>query len=78
MGKNSEAIAPLRQAALLNSANVQVQNNLGTVLGSLGDFEEAISHFREALKLRPDYFLACFNLANALRLNCLLYTSRCV
>jgi tetratricopeptide (TPR) repeat protein/mono/diheme cytochrome c family protein len=68
MGKNNEAIAPLRQAALLNSANVQVQNNLGTVLGSLGDFEEAISHFREALKLRPDYFLACFNLANALRL----------
>lgn len=68
MGRNQEAIAPLRQAEQLNPDNVQVQNNLGTVLGSLGDFEEAITHFREALKLRPDYFMACFNLANALRL----------
>jgi Flp pilus assembly protein TadD len=68
MGRNQEAIAPLRQAELLNPNNVQVENNLGTVLGSLGQFDEAVNHFREALKLRPDYFLACFNLANALRL----------
>jgi Flp pilus assembly protein TadD/mono/diheme cytochrome c family protein len=69
MGKNQEAIAPLREAAQLNPNNVQVQNNLGAVLGSLGNFDEAISHFREALNIRPDYFMACFNLANALRLH---------
>jgi Flp pilus assembly protein TadD/mono/diheme cytochrome c family protein len=69
MGRNQEAIAPLREAEHLNPNNVQVQNNLGTVLGSLGDFDEAISHFREALNMRPDYFIACFNLANALRLH---------
>lgn len=69
MGKNQEAIAPLREAARLNPNNVQVQNNLGAVLGSLGNFDEAIGHFREALNLRPDYFMACFNLANALRLH---------
>jgi Flp pilus assembly protein TadD/mono/diheme cytochrome c family protein len=69
MGKNQEAIAPLREAAQLNPNNVQVQNNLGAVLGSLGNFDEAISHFHEALNIRPDYFMACFNLANALRLH---------
>lgn len=69
MGKNQEAIGPLREAEQLNPNNVQVQNNLGAVLGSLGNFDEAITHFREALNLRPDYFMACFNLANALRLH---------
>ncbi len=69
LGKNQEAIAPLRQAELLDPGNVQVQNNLGAVLGSLGNFDEAIGHFRQALKLRPEYFMACFNLANALRLH---------
>jgi Flp pilus assembly protein TadD/mono/diheme cytochrome c family protein len=69
MGRNQEAIGPLREAAQLNPNNVQVQNNLGAVLGSLGNFDEAIGHFREALNLRPDYFMACFNLANALRLH---------
>jgi Tfp pilus assembly protein PilF/mono/diheme cytochrome c family protein len=69
LGRNQEAIAPLREAAHLNPNNVQVQNNLGTVLGSLGDFDDAISHFRQALDNRPDYFLASFNLANALRLH---------
>ncbi len=69
MGRNQEAIAPLRQAEKLNPNNVQVQNNLGAVLGSLGNFDEAIGHFRRALDIRPDYFVGYVNLANALRLH---------
>jgi Flp pilus assembly protein TadD/mono/diheme cytochrome c family protein len=69
MGRNKEALAPLRDAARLQPDDVQVQNNLGTVFGSLGDLDEAIAHFSNALKLRPDYFAACLNLASALRLS---------
>jgi Tfp pilus assembly protein PilF len=68
MGRNKEALAPLREAARLQPNDAQVQNNLGTVLGSLGDLDEAITHFNDALQLRPDYFAACMNLASALRL----------
>ncbi len=68
MGRNREAIAPLREAARLQPENAQVQNNLGTVLASLGEFDEAATHFRDALRLRPDYFAACMNLASAMRL----------
>jgi Flp pilus assembly protein TadD/mono/diheme cytochrome c family protein len=68
MGRNHEALIPLREAAILNPEDVQVQNNLGTVLGSLGDLDEAIQHLRAALAIRPEYFLACMNLASALRL----------
>jgi Flp pilus assembly protein TadD/mono/diheme cytochrome c family protein len=69
MGRNKEAIAPLREAARLQPENAQVQNNLGTVRASLGEFSEASTYFREALRLRPDYFAACMNLASALRLS---------
>jgi tetratricopeptide (TPR) repeat protein len=66
LGKNREALDPLREAALLDPGNIQVQNNLGAVLASVGDFEGAIARFREALAIKPDYFLACSNLANLL------------
>jgi Flp pilus assembly protein TadD/mono/diheme cytochrome c family protein len=69
MGRNQEAVDPLREAARIKPDDVQVQNNLGAVLGSLGNLDEAIPHFREALRIRPDYFVACLNLANALRLH---------
>ncbi len=68
MGRNKEALEPLREAARLQPGDAQVQNNLGTVLGSLGDLDEAVDHFQQALRLRPDYFAAYMNLASAHRL----------
>jgi protein O-mannosyl-transferase len=42
------------------------QNNLGRLLLAQGHVEEAISHYEDALKNKPDYFDACCNLANVL------------
>jgi Flp pilus assembly protein TadD len=47
------------------SNNAVAHNNLGIVLGMGGLIEEAIPHFQEALKIRPDYPNARRNLALA-------------
>ena len=41
-------------------------NNLGIALVAEGKNEEAISHYKMAIKLNPDYALAHNNLGNAL------------
>jgi tetratricopeptide (TPR) repeat protein len=46
--------------------NWLIQNNLGYALHMNGKVEDAILHFREALRIRPHYAQAHFNLANAL------------
>ena len=38
------------------------------MLLSRGDFDEAIYHFREAIRIKPDYAKAYNNLGNALLL----------
>jgi tetratricopeptide (TPR) repeat protein len=40
-------------------------HNLGHALSAQGKQEEAIPHFREALRIRPDYSVAHFNWGNA-------------
>ena len=42
-------------------------NNLGIVLKKLGRVDEALSSYRDAVRLRPDYVEARNNLGNALR-----------
>jgi tetratricopeptide (TPR) repeat protein len=44
----------------------RAHNNLGRVLGDAGRTDEAIEHYREALRLKPDYAEAHYNLASAL------------
>jgi len=40
--------------------------NLGVVLASKGNFDDAIEHYLKALKIKPDYIEAYYNLGNAL------------
>jgi len=41
-------------------------NNLGVILGQAGRFEDAISHYEQALRIKPDYAQAHYNLGVAL------------
>jgi Flp pilus assembly protein TadD len=47
--------------------NAVVQNNLGSALGQRGKQAEAILHFSEAVRIRPNYFDALANWGQALR-----------
>jgi tetratricopeptide (TPR) repeat protein len=41
-------------------------NNLGTILSARGQQQEAIEHYREAIRIRPGYYTAHSNLGTAL------------
>jgi len=43
--------------------NYKSQNNLGTALASV-DLDNAIFHYKEALRIKPDYAVAFYNLGN--------------
>ncbi|MBW2602832.1 MAG: tetratricopeptide repeat protein [Deltaproteobacteria bacterium] len=45
--------------------NYKVQNNLGTAFGQI-DIDKAVYHYKEALKIKPDYVTALYNLGTAL------------
>ena len=51
---------------LRNPHSWLAQNNLGEVLLQKGSVNEAISHYQQALKIKPDYGDAHYNLGNAL------------
>jgi len=54
-------------ARRIDPADAGAHNNLGVALGSQGRFDEAIDHFRAALKIQPGYADAQRNLEFALR-----------
>ncbi|RZB36213.1 MAG: hypothetical protein SRB2_02372 [Desulfobacteraceae bacterium Eth-SRB2] len=45
--------------------NYKAQNNLGTAWGPV-DIKRSIYHYKEALRIKPDYAIAHYNLGNAL------------
>jgi Tfp pilus assembly protein PilF len=63
----AEAAAEFRLALELMPESVDVLNNLGIALGSLGKIDEAIEMFRRALALQPGFAPAKANLAAALQ-----------
>ena len=55
-----------RDTLAKNPAAWMAHNNLGTVLESEGHIDEAISHYEEALRLKPDHAEAHNNLGNTI------------
>ncbi len=61
-----EALVAYHKAVELNPENAYAQNNLGILyLDGLGDAEEALEYFEEAIALNADYTLAYFNAGRA-------------
>ena len=61
-----EALVAYHKAIELNPENAYAQNNLGILyLDGLGDAEEALEYFEEAIALNANYTLAYFNAGRA-------------
>lgn len=61
-----EALVSFHKSIDLNPDNEYAQNNLGILyLDGLGDAEEALEYFENAVQLNPNYTLAYFNAARA-------------
>ncbi len=50
------------RALACSAQNPLAHNSLGAVLTDQGQFDEAVAHFRKALKIKPDYAQARYNL----------------
>ena len=50
----------------VTSSNLPIQYNLGHVLGQQRKYDEARSHFAEALRIKPDFFDALINMGMTL------------
>lgn len=67
---NLEKVVECRKQAFLlepKLVNAETLNDLGTAIGKLGDFEEAINYYHKAIELQPNYHLAHLNLGVSLR-----------
>ena len=65
-GHSADAERFIRSAIALDARQPEYHNSLGILLAELGKSHEAIESLREALRLKPDYRSAMYNLAIAL------------
>jgi Tfp pilus assembly protein PilF len=66
LGDYSKAEPLFKRALAIDSSSPEIHNNLGVAFARQGKLDEAIVHFREALRLRPSYEQAQLNLQIAL------------
>jgi protein O-mannosyl-transferase len=59
--KNSQVL--FEHTLAVTSANYTAHNNLGSVFYNQGNFDAAISHFRQSIEINPDYDMGHYNLA---------------
>ena len=64
LGRLKQAIESLRRAHALEPNSAETNNNLGVALSQSGKKKEAHQYFLEAVRLRPDWSYALFNLAS--------------
>lgn len=60
-GRFHSAILDIERAMAIGGPRAEMQHNIAGAKAGLGRFAEAQAHFREALRLRPDYAEACYN-----------------
>lgn len=60
--EKEKAMADLETALLMDATNPSIFFAVGTIYDQLGDVAKATSAYEEALKLKPDYFEANYNL----------------
>ncbi len=66
LDRNDEAVDSYRQAIALNPDNPVAYNNLGVIyLDEKCQPPSALTMFEKAMTLKPDYTLACFNVARS-------------
>ena len=63
-GNYPEALALMTKAITLDGSSAEIHHNIGPIYRVIGDFEQAENHYREAIRLKPDYAEAYFNLAS--------------
>jgi Flp pilus assembly protein TadD len=68
LGHNEEALDVLTKAASSPSGKLsaEIQNDMGVALGRLGRLKEAVPHFNESIRLKPDFENAKVNLSRVL------------
>ena len=67
LGRYSEALADLNKVISIDKSIAETYNNLGVLFYNQNEFKKAHKSFSEAVRLKPDWDLALYNLAN----NCL-------
>jgi tetratricopeptide (TPR) repeat protein len=65
-GRPAEAIAPLRDAALIQPSNAAIQHDLGLACLEVGRIPEAVAALQQAVACNPRYTDAHFRLGTAL------------
>lgn len=64
VGRWHNAETLFRQAVAVTENNYLAHNNLGAALSRLGRHKKALPQFEQALKIRPDYQEALFNMGD--------------